>query len=136
MKKQIKVIFFAIVILIVVALVVGIVYFAFLRKDLRQSDSYKAIFLANGQVYFGKMVKEKRGYIELSNVYYIQMQAKASDAGKEATQQATEPVLVKLGSELHGPADQMLINRDQVLFIEVLKSDSKVLQAIEKEQSK
>jgi hypothetical protein len=38
--------------------------------------------------------------------------------------------IVKLGGELHGPTDEMRINRDTVLFIEDLKSDSKVVSAI------
>jgi hypothetical protein len=40
--------------------------------------------------------------------------------------------LVKLGCELHGPSDQMLINRDQVSFWENLKSDGQVTTAINK----
>ena len=38
--------------------------------------------------------------------------------------------LVKLGDELHGPADKMEINRDQILFIEDLKPNSQVVMAI------
>ena len=39
-------------------------------------------------------------------------------------------VLQKLGSELHGPEDQMVINRDQVQFWENLKDDGQVVKAI------
>lgn len=39
-------------------------------------------------------------------------------------------ILVKLGDELHGPKDEMRINRDQVLLWENLKGDSKVTDAI------
>jgi len=40
--------------------------------------------------------------------------------------------LIKLGKELHGPKDQMVLNRDHILFIEELSSDSKVVKSIEK----
>ena len=34
--------------------------------------------------------------------------------------------LIKLGNEIHGPEDNMIIARDQVLFFENLKNDGKV----------
>ena len=38
--------------------------------------------------------------------------------------------LVKLGGEIHGPTDEMRINRDHILFVEDLKADSQVVTAI------
>jgi len=38
--------------------------------------------------------------------------------------------LLKLGNEVHGPEDQMEINREHVVFIEKLKTDGKVAKAI------
>ena len=38
--------------------------------------------------------------------------------------------LIKLGSEIHGPDDEMIINKDQVLFFENLKTDSTVAKSI------
>jgi len=40
--------------------------------------------------------------------------------------------LVKLGKELHGPADDMEISRAQILFFENLKNDGEVAKAIQK----
>jgi len=37
---------------------------------------------------------------------------------------------VKLGSEIHGPEDLMIINRAQILFVENLKPSGRVSQAI------
>jgi hypothetical protein len=42
---------------------------------------------------------------------------------------------VKLGNEMHGPQDQMFIRNEHVLFVENLKDDSKVVQAIQQHQS-
>jgi len=45
-----------------------------------------------------------------------------------------EPGLIKLGNEIHGPADSMIITKDHILFIEQLKDDSKVVRAIKEYQ--
>jgi hypothetical protein len=39
--------------------------------------------------------------------------------------------LVKLGGELHGPTDEMRINRDQILLVEDLRTDSNLVKAID-----
>jgi hypothetical protein len=43
---------------------------------------------------------------------------------------ASDISLVKLGCELHGPEDEMLINRSQIVFWENLKEDGQVTQAV------
>ncbi len=85
------------------------------------TTSYYAVFLANGQVYFGNMLDNNSLEIVLRNVYYIQ-------SGSTPTSGIN---LVKLGTEIHGPESEMYINRSQVLFYEKLKADSKVVQSIE-----
>jgi hypothetical protein len=89
--------------------------------------NYHAVFLTNGQVYFGRVTSRDRYEVVLENIYYLQsdkqMIAQGLDNQKELK-------LIKLGNELHGPEDMMYINRDQVLFIEPLKDDSKVVKAI------
>ena len=52
-----------------------------------------------------------------------------ANAGQQQ-EQKTELSLVKLGNELHSPEDRMMINKDQVVFVEDLKNDSKVTDAI------
>jgi hypothetical protein len=44
--------------------------------------------------------------------------------------------LIKLGNEVHGPEDSMVIERSQVLFFENLKNDGKVVDSINKYQNK
>ena len=91
-------------------------------------DQYQAVFVNvngtnGGQVYFGRITSLTAQYIRLTNVFYIQNQQ--SDAAKSTSSAYN---LVKLGCELHGPSDEMLINRDQVFFWENLKTDSQVAQ--------
>lgn len=100
------------------------------------SNSYEAVFLANGQVYFGKVSKLQSKYVKLIDIYYL-IQKQPLQAQQPAAQATAQPefTLIKLGGELHGPMDQMMINKDQILFIEELKSDSKVVQAINNSKS-
>src|SRR6266511_880405 len=77
----------------------------------------QAIFLTNGQVYFGHITGINDTVIDLESIYYLNSQQQP-DTSKTTTTQQTNFSLVKLGCELHGPADQMVINRDQVSFWE------------------
>lgn len=100
---------------------------------------YQAVFLTNGQVYFGKMASHNLSYIELTDIYYLQVkpvlqQGEGENSKNNQAQQQTELSLVKLGNELHGPQDRMMLNKDQVVFIEDLKDDSKVTDAIKRYQ--
>lgn len=94
---------------------------------------WHAIFLTNGQVYFGKVGSIKQDVLVLSEIYYLQVTQPLQVSGEQPAQQQlqNELALVKLGNELHGPQDEMRINRDHILFTEVLKNDSKVVEAIE-----
>jgi hypothetical protein len=97
-------------------------------------DRVQAVFLTNGQVYFGKVKDVSSQYVDLQDIYYLNSQQQPA-TGAETDAQSTTFSLVKLGCELHGPVDQMIINRDQVSFWENLKDDGKVADAIEQWRS-
>jgi len=103
-------------------------------------SDYSAVFLTNGQVYFGKVNAETSTEVNLSDIYYLQVNQAIQNSGSNSSasnsNDNTNVVLVKLGNELHGPNDRMHINRDQVLFTESLKNDSKVITAIKNYQNK
>jgi hypothetical protein len=111
-----------------------------LIKDSGENISdYTAVFLTNGQVYFGKMYNGTSSSIDLRDIYYLQVNQQIQPDQKDTkTTDASNPdiVLVKLGDELHGPNDRMLINRDQVIFTESLKKGSKVVNAIDENKKK
>lgn len=101
------------------------------------SGGYQAIFLTNGQVYFGKITSTEGDYITASDIYYLQvvqppLQGTPQEGQASAAQAQAQPQisLVKLGNELHGPEDEMHISRAQVLFFENLKEDGSVVKAI------
>jgi len=96
----------------------------------KAKSEWQAVFLSNNQVYFGKIVKITDKEIVLRDIYYLQSAQLLQGPKETHIVSAQAPFLVKLGSELHGPYDEMRINRGQVLFIEDLKSDSPVMEAI------
>ena len=101
------------------------------------SSGYQAVFLTNGQVYFGKMSNVNSDYPTLTDIYYLQvvqppLQGQQAP-GQTAPAAAAQPQisLVKLGNELHGPVDEMHIAKAQMLFYEDMKTDSQVVKAIQ-----
>lgn len=106
------------------------------RTDNPVVEKYQAIFLTNGQVYFGKITKETNNYLVLREIYYLQVTQPSlqgsADQKQQQFAQKQEPQisLVKLGNELHGPEDEMFISRSQLLFYENLKENSQVVKAI------
>lgn len=128
-------------VLVVVALIIAAVIVMWFARPAGgdtaiQRDKYQAVFLTNGQVYFGKLANSGGEYMQLSDVYYLQVDQDVQGTGesKQAEEATTEDQsqvsLAKLGGELHGPEDAMQINRDQVLFWENLTDSSKVVSAI------
>lgn len=91
------------------------------------SGKYQAVFLTNNQVYFGKVSNLGSSFPTLTDIYYLQV-TQALQPKTNGTQPQIN--LVKLGGELHGPEDLMRINKDQILFVEDLKADSQVVNAI------
>jgi hypothetical protein len=122
-----------VIVIIGLAVMFGLNYFQ--ERDVAlggPAGDYQAVFLVNGQVYFGKLSGEAGDFMTLRDVYYLQVSQTLQPApeGEEATT-VNDISLVKLGGELHGPTDEMRINSEQILLIEDLKSDSNVVQAIE-----
>lgn len=114
-----KRILFGCIALVVVA---GIGYSSYrwcLGKLLKQGG-YQAVQLSDGRMYFGRLENPWSQYVRITDVYYFQ----STEAG------TGEMTLIKLGKEAHGPEDKLEINREHVLFIQDLKSDSKVVKAI------
>lgn len=116
-------------VVLLAALVVGVWYYLYGTSDGEtevvaiSSGDYQAVFLDNGQVYFGKLEQVRGEFYLLTDVFYLQ--------SGTVVEQTSSLALTKLGSEAHGPEDQMQINKEHILFIEDMKNDSKVVQAIQ-----
>lgn len=129
-----------IVLLIIVSLIASIFLVTRLTANTSaagaaKKSQYQALFLTNGQVYFGHIKNVNSGYVKLTDIYYLQVQQQVQPKDNNQSGQQPQVSLAKLGSELHGPEDTMYVSRDQVLFWENLKADGKVTQAIKDYQS-
>ena len=94
-------------------------------------SEYQAVFFTNGQVYFGKLQAFNSQYMELTDIYYLQTSNSTNSTNpQQAATNENSASLVKLGSEIHGPEDQMMIARDQILFYENLKPGGTVSKSI------
>lgn len=98
------------------------------------SKKFQAVFLTNGQVYFGKLSGLGGAYASLNDVYYIQSGAPQPGASPAPSAQPNLS-LVQLGQEIHGPEKQMQIASSQIVFWEDLKDDGKVVQAIKQQNA-
>lgn len=101
------------------------------EKQFVDKSALQAVFINvngtnGGQVYFGNVADMTQEYIRLTNVFYIQNQQNST----QSAQSNSAYNLVKLGCELHGPTDEMIINRSEVFFWENLKGDSQVAQKV------
>lgn len=135
-----------ITIVLLIALAV-MVWFVWMKPGMSaaavDTSRYQAVFFTNGQVYFGRLQVLNGEYLKLTDIFYLQNQSTAQtqdnpqQTADKQNQDQSKVQLIKLGNEIHGPEDAMVISRDQVLFYENLKPDGKVAQSIQQyKQSK
>ena len=100
-------------------------------------SKYQAVFLTNGQVYFGKLDGWGGSQATLTDVYYFQASGDTTGADSENPEEtdAITQTLVKLGEEIHKPTDKLILNEDAVLFVENIEDDGQVVEAIKQNQS-
>ncbi len=116
-------------------LLVAVVWFVALGGGNKAEGTYvddkklQAVFLNGGQVYFGNINDLNGKFLSMSNIYYLRVNQQVQPDANASTS-ANDISLVKLGCELHGPDDNMVINREQVIFWENLKDDGQVAKAV------
>ncbi|MDO8592256.1 MAG: hypothetical protein Q7R92_00615 [bacterium] len=127
----------AVVFILAILAVAATAYFLFFRaknsdSPLSKTADWYAVKLVNGEIFYGQVADIKADPVALANVYYNYDQAKQNNAKDQSksVEETGNIRLVKRGKETHGPDGSMDIVRAQVLFMEPLKADSKVLQAI------
>jgi hypothetical protein len=121
------------VLLIVLIILAGLVWGLFLRAPASPADpnegapGWYAVKLINDEIYYGQIRDTGADPVVIENVYYDYDQLnKKEGSGSESNNLR----LVKRGQETHGPSGAMQIVRDQVVYMEPLKENSKVLRAI------
>lgn len=116
----------AVIIGLLLVIILGFAVYSLFSKNADETEridrtTYQAVFLEGNQIYFGKLRDIDSQYPILEDVYYVKLEDEKATSGR----------LVKLGIiEPHGPKDQMILNRNYILFWENLKQDSKIIQTI------
>lgn len=108
---------------------VGINLFGSNNSNFYKSDTYQSVFLTNGSVFFGKIIKQNESAIVLQDVYYLKSNDIQNQSGAESAELGNL-ALVKVTNDIHSPENEAEIRLDQVLFIQNLTLESRVLQSI------
>lgn len=139
-KKSSKAIIWIISAILLIA-VIGIAASVFLTGGAKTAETginssrYQAVFLVNGQIYFGKLEAFNDASFKLTDIYYPQAQTTGEEE-ETATDTQSGIQLIKLGDEVHGPESEMFISKEQILYYENLKADSKVAELIKQNGNK
>lgn len=123
-------------------IIVAALWFGYSSIQSRQPDTSgprQAIFLGDGQIYFGYASSMRNEIVTLVDVYYLLPSPTANNSiSGPATAQKVD--LIKLGvggvDDLVGAIDKMEINRDAIKYIENMKDDSQINQKIKDYLSK
>ena len=83
---------------------------------------YQMVFLANGQVYIGKLEELGSSFAVLTDVLYFQSQV-------DPQTKESRSVLVRRRDEIHAP-DRMMINTQHIIVLEPVKQDSSLAKRI------
>lgn len=99
------------------------------EKSKYQSRSgYYSFFLTDGQIYIGKISRQDDREINIKDVYYA-----ISDQGVVSLNNYIKGIdfsLVRVGREIHGPENSVVLNRKKVIFYKNLAPEGKLAEAI------
>lgn len=92
-------------------------------------DQFQAVFLTstNPEVYFGRIVDIDSNTITMESVFFPRVTQSLQNPPNNAEQNVS---LVDLKSAIHGPDDQMYIDKDQVVFWQNMNNDGLVARSI------
>ncbi|MDD2337816.1 MAG: hypothetical protein PHD01_14740 [Geobacteraceae bacterium] len=98
------------------------------KENFTFATEYQAVFLDNGQVFFGRLDKGGSDHPRLTEVYYIGQQP--SPDGKQVVN-----ILLKRGNEWHGP-ESMYLTKSHIVMIEPVSPTSRVADLIKELKAK
>lgn len=100
------------------------------------SSKYQAVFLSNGQHYFGKLEDVNDRYMKLTDIFYLERSSEdglgsESDEDQKTPEPSTTELKKLTDSTLFDPEDEMFILRDNILYYENLNPEGRATRAIE-----
>lgn len=134
-KKLVRMLVIKVISIVLVAVIFASMWWVFYKNygDGRDrmdyySSEYQAVFLSNSQVYFGKIVDRNSENIYLEEVYYLKVD---SEKSLEEIEQEADMSILRIVNDIHGPEDSVELNKDNVLYVENLREDSEIVNAIQ-----
>ncbi len=128
------------IIIVAVLIVAGIGWIVWSRMqpagDGINTSRYQAVYLANGQIYFGKLETLGSNKMRLTNVYYLQTKTDSTTSGDASKDQSASGnfQLIKLRGAVYGPSDEMIISNDQIIYFQNLEENSKASELIKSDR--
>lgn len=125
---------------ILILVVLGGTFFAYINYFKKEAsapttsfftEKFYAVFLDNGDVYFGKLSEKDSPFVTLDNAFYLRVSQTDAQGNPVASPQLN---LVKLGNEVHKPIGTIEIQRNHILSIQELAPDSQVIKIIKEQQ--
>jgi hypothetical protein len=91
--------------------------------------AWKAVFLDNNQVFFGKFINIPfTSKIVLRQTHYIKTDTIGDES--QAAVASTDAIIAPLQDMVHGPRSTRIINKDHVLYYEVLRTDTTLVKGL------
>lgn len=101
-----------------------------------ENDKYQAVFLSNGNTFFGKLETVGSSQLKLSEVFYPESSATAGEDDQLENPDENTTRLIPFREHMYGPEDEMMFDRSQLVFFMNLKSDGQVSNLIKEYQDK
>lgn len=118
--------------LVIVAVVlVGAMYIIDRAGEQPDGGQYQAVFLTNGQVYFGKLSGLGGDYVTLKDVYVVQSQDNVTQTNPSPEPESRLTLSRLDQNKLIHPEQEMTIAKTSLLFWENMQDDAEVVKKID-----
>ena len=91
------------------------------------STAWSAVFLGDNEVFFGHLKNINSSQLELTGVYYLQKTTSGSNPNQTQNQQSQLSLAGLVGNQIQCPTDDLVINRNAVLYYQQLQPSSYVV---------
>lgn len=91
------------------------------------ANKYFAVFLDNGDVYFGKISNKESTFVMVDDAFYLKVTQVTQKNNEGKSVDVPQLNLVKLGNEVHKPIGKIEIQRSHIVSIQELAPDSEAI---------
>ena len=91
------------------------------------ATAWSAVFLGDNEVFFGHLKNINGSQLELTNVYYLQKTTSSSNPNQTQNQASQLSLAGLVGNQIQCPTDDLVVNRNAVLYYQQLQPSSYVV---------